>query len=32
MVVNILEIKIGSLCLTVSADSIDLIGKANKFF
>ncbi len=32
MIVNLLEINIGSLCLIVSADSIDFIGEANQFF
>ncbi|KZR69387.1 hypothetical protein PMIT1313_01850 [Prochlorococcus marinus str. MIT 1313] len=32
MVVNLLGINIGSLCLIVSAESIDSAGKANQFF
>ena len=32
MIVNLFEINIGSLCLTVSDDSVDFVGKANQFF
>lgn len=32
MVVNSFEINIGSLCLIVSDDSVDFVGKANQFF
>ena len=32
MIVNLFEISIGVLCLIVSDDIIDFIGKANQFF
>ncbi|KZR64413.1 hypothetical protein PMIT1303_01457 [Prochlorococcus sp. MIT 1303] len=32
MVVNLVQINIGSLCLIVSDDSVDCVEKANQFF